>query len=201
MDQPASPSTISRPPQSTLPPQPEKKRSKVSLFLLIGMILLLILILGEVIYLAAGGNLPFSNSESQTPSLDQDLFPALTPTPQSESPSASESAAQNNIQRRSDLNVILNTLVLYRSENQGNLPSGITTETKTISSADADICSALVPYFTAALPTDPLTRHGNIVDCDTFYDTGYTISVSGADHTITATAPLAQLEETIEVSR
>jgi hypothetical protein len=196
MDQAAIPNSLpQQPPQSTPPPLMAKKNSKISLFLLIGMILFILLIIGEVIYLTMSG--------TDLPLLIREEPPKQTQTPlPTKTPSGNDIAGENNTKRKSDIVLILDALSQYQIENQGKLPEGITTETKAISSTGANICSSLVPFSIAALPIDPLTsaERGLVTDCNGAYDTGYDISASETN-TIIITAPNAELGETISVTR
>lgn len=109
----------------------------------------------------------------------------------------------NNTKRRSDVNAILNAVEQYAADHQGSLPKDIATAAAGISSQSggADICSGLVPSYLAALPQDPLKNSGMAVtDCSADYDTGYTIARSN-DNRVTVSAPSAELEETISVTR
>ena len=104
-----------------------------------------------------------------------------------------------NSQRRSGVQTILNAVNQNMIDNQGsfNCTTSLPSSSSTISSAETDICDCLVPEYTAELPVDPQTGHFN--SCDD-YDTGYTISTGEADR-ITVSAPAAELDETISVTR
>ncbi len=113
----------------------------------------------------------------------------------------------NDTKRASDVNAILNAIDQYAADNKGALPSGIDTTVKTIGSgaADADICSALVTKYLAALPVDPLTNNGTPVsNCAQAggYTTNYTVVKSAADNRITVAAPATEIASTpITVTR
>jgi type IV pilus assembly protein PilA len=108
----------------------------------------------------------------------------------------------NNTKRASDVNAILNAVDQYAADNHGTLPTGITTTAQTIANTAADICSAIVPTYIAALPVDPLTNNGTAVaTCSAAYSTNYTIIKSATDNRITVTAPAAELGATITVTR
>lgn len=109
----------------------------------------------------------------------------------------------NNTKRRSDVNAILNAVHQYAADKKGNIdPLGITTALQYIASTGADICSAIVPQYIAALPSDPTTTAGtNTTDCNTAYSTGYRVIKSATDSRITIDAPGAELTETITVTR
>ncbi len=78
-----------------------------------------------------------------------------------------------NSERRSDVTTILNAVYQYSLDNDGNLPSGITTSAKvlgtnisgcdTVCTATAtavgcvDLSSALVPTYVVGIPVDPKT--------------------------------------------
>lgn len=110
----------------------------------------------------------------------------------------------NNTKRSSDVNALLNAIDQYAADNKGALPAGITTTVTDISHAGADICSALVTKYLAALPVDPLTNNGTpVTDCTLVtYDTNYTVVKSAADNRITVAAPATELGITpISVTR
>jgi prepilin-type N-terminal cleavage/methylation domain-containing protein len=108
----------------------------------------------------------------------------------------------NNTKRASDVNAILNAVDQYAADNKGSIPVSITTTSQTISDAAADICSAIVPTYIAALPVDPLTNNGTAIStCSGTYTTGYTIIKSATDNRITVTAPAAELGAVIGVTR
>jgi type IV pilus assembly protein PilA len=116
----------------------------------------------------------------------------------------------NNTQRQSDVNAILNAVNQYMASNAGQIPAGITTTAKTITStagaSNIDLCATLVPNYVADLPIDPTTGTespaGSV--CTTAlatYDTQYTIAVSAAGNRITVAAPDAELSASISVTR
>ncbi len=108
----------------------------------------------------------------------------------------------NNTKRHSDVNALLNAIHQYAADNRGALPTGITTSVQNIKTGGADICSAIVPTYIAALPTDPTTGT-TFTNCSASYDTGYTVvlTASGSGNRITVAAPAAELGQTISVSR
>jgi type IV pilus assembly protein PilA len=117
---------------------------------------------------------------------------------------AKQFSQANNTKRRSDVNAILNAINQYMADNKGVLPTGITTTDQEISDGGADICAALVPEYIAALPVDPQTNGGTPIeegDCGGTYATSYNVEQSASSARITVTAPDAELEETISVTR
>lgn len=121
---------------------------------------------------------------------------------------ARQFAQANNTQRRSDVSAIINAIYQYAADNNGVLPSGMPAagSSAAISSAVGGtgeaFCSALVPLYIAALPVDPVT--GSYTDCTT-YATGYVASASasgtGGTSRATISAPGAELQQTIQVTR
>jgi prepilin-type N-terminal cleavage/methylation domain-containing protein len=116
----------------------------------------------------------------------------------------------NNTQRSSNVNAILNAVNQYSAANSGQLPAGITTTAKTITSTagatNIDLCTVLVPTYLADLPLDPTT--GTEAPADSVctaggatYNTGYTIQSSATGNRITVSAPSAELSATISVTR
>lgn len=115
----------------------------------------------------------------------------------------------NNTQRKADVNAIVNAISQYAAANNGQLPSGIDSTDRTISSAggtgDVDLCTALVPTYIADLPLDPTsgteTPSGSLcTDASAEYSTGYTVTTS-AGNRVTVSAPSAELSEVIGVTR
>ena len=108
----------------------------------------------------------------------------------------------NNTKRRSDVNAILNAVGQFAADHKGVLPTGITTTAQTIGTGAADICSQVVSQYLAALPVDPLTANGTpVTACGAAYTTNYTIVQSATDNRITVTAPAAELNAVITVTR
>jgi type IV pilus assembly protein PilA len=110
----------------------------------------------------------------------------------------------NNTKRASDVNAILNAISQYAADNNGAVPSAITSTATTISSTGVNICAAIVPQYIAALPVDPLTNGGTAITqtgCSGTYTTNYQVSKSATDNRITVSAPAAELSQTISVTR
>jgi type IV pilus assembly protein PilA len=107
-------------------------------------------------------------------------------------------AQANNTQRASDVNAVLNAVHQFMVDSRGVLPAGLVAgdadkpisedgDPATVAETGAAFCTALVPTYIAALPTDP--QDGTVfVDC-TDYATAYTISVSATNNRITVEAP------------
>ena len=104
---------------------------------------------------------------------------------------ARQFAQANDTKRRNDVNSILNAVNQYQADNKGLLPAGITSSSLSIKkTGGADICTALVPTYIAALPVDPLTNSGtSVTDCTLDYITGYKIIQSVANNRVTVSAP------------
>jgi prepilin-type N-terminal cleavage/methylation domain-containing protein len=116
----------------------------------------------------------------------------------------------NNTQRQSDVNAILNAVNQYSAANNGQLPAGITTTAKTLTSTagagNIDLCATLVPTYLADLPIDPTagteSPSGSICTAGgATYNANYTIVVSATGNRITVAAPSAELSATISVTR
>ena len=108
----------------------------------------------------------------------------------------------NNAQRQSNVNAILNAVGQYMVDNQGTIPSAITTTAQNIGSGTgkADICSLIMPTYIAALPGDPTTGSSQSITSCSSYDTHYQIK-KDANNRITVSAPDAQGGATISVIR
>jgi type IV pilus assembly protein PilA len=119
---------------------------------------------------------------------------------------ARQFAQANNTKRRSDVNAILNAVNQYMADNKGSLPAGITTTAQEISNTKANICTALVPQYIAALPADPKVNNGaSVTDCAAVagYVTGYDIVQSAANNRITVSVETGnqELGDAISVTR
>ncbi|MDO8488167.1 MAG: type II secretion system protein [bacterium] len=117
---------------------------------------------------------------------------------------ARQFSQSNNTKRASDVNAILNAVDQFAADNKGKLPTGITTTSQVIGSAAADICADLVTDYLAALPVDPLTGTGAAVtDCAGVggYTTGYFIIKSATNNRVTVSAPDAELNQVISITR
>lgn len=111
----------------------------------------------------------------------------------------------NNTQRESNVNAILNAVGQYIADNKGAIPSAITTTATEIKkTGGVDLCSALVPNYLPALPSDPKSGSAGaqITDCSSSYSTGYKIVKDATTNRITVDASMfAELSATISVSR
>lgn len=118
---------------------------------------------------------------------------------------ARQFAQARDTQRQSDVNAILNAVHQYLAD-EGELPGDdldpdeITTTVANIANTGADICADLVPTYIAELPGDPDST-GPFADCTVAYDTEYTIVRSATDDRVTITAPNAEIETSISVTR
>jgi type IV pilus assembly protein PilA len=112
----------------------------------------------------------------------------------------------NNTQRQSDIKTLLDAVHEYAIDNRGTfpaaIPSGTAVDALTIASgeANADICADLVSDYIAAMPFDPTDADGAYTDCAA-YDTGYTIFQDADSGRITVSAPNAENDATITVTR
>lgn len=108
----------------------------------------------------------------------------------------------NNTRRRSDVTQILNAIGAYAADNKGVLPAGITTTEATITDGvgGANICDDIMPDYIPALPEDPQLGSGGSFTVCTGYNTGYTV-VKDANNRVTVTAPDAENDETITITR
>jgi type IV pilus assembly protein PilA len=115
----------------------------------------------------------------------------------------------NNTARKADVNAILNAIGSYAAANDGQLPAGITSTAKPITSAggvgDIDLCTTLVPNYIADMPLDPTTGtespDGSVCsEASAEYSTGYTVK-SSAGNRVTVSAPAAESGETINITR
>ncbi len=116
-------------------------------------------------------------------------------------------------QRNSDVNAILNAIHQYMADNNGDPATlGIDTTVRTITDSGAantvDLCATdlLVPTYIADLPIDPQTgtetpSGSTCTDVGADYNTGYMVVSSATDSRITVSAPDAEIEAEISVTR
>lgn len=129
------------------------------------------------------------------------IIPSIAaPSPNKNPNSLPAFAEANNLLRSSNVNQILDAVLQFKKTN-GRLPAGINITEKSISSTVADLCSDLIPNYSAFLPSDPESNEqgSGIKNCSS-YDTGYTI-VLNTDGSITVKAPKAQLGKRIEATK
>ncbi|MCA9388198.1 type II secretion system protein [Candidatus Berkelbacteria bacterium] len=108
-------------------------------------------------------------------------------------------AETRNAQRRVDVNTILNAVYQYAIDNNGSIPSGITT-TQTEICVTGGTCTGLVDLsvltasstYLVSIPEDPTGSSTN--------GAGYEI-VSTANNRVTVVAPDAEQSATISVTR
>jgi len=110
---------------------------------------------------------------------------------------AKQFSETNDVRRKNDVLAILNAVQQYAIDHNGDLPSGIGSSARTLSSGDLDICDSIVTRYIATLPFDP--EGGHFDDCND-YDTKYRI-YKGDDNRLTVEAPNAQGDEDIKVTR
>lgn len=106
-------------------------------------------------------------------------------------------AQARNTQRWSNVNTILNAVSQNMTENKGNwtctgYPSLPATSTE-IGTAGANIESCIVPTYVSTMPMDPTGG--------TASSTKYFISYASSTRRVTVSAPTAELNEVITVSR
>lgn len=68
---------------------------------------------------------------------------------------ARQFASARDTQRRADLYSITNAVYQYATENNGNLPSVITTNPTHVGTGGVDLSGDLVPTYIAQIPFDP----------------------------------------------
>jgi type IV pilus assembly protein PilA len=110
-----------------------------------------------------------------------------------------------NSQRQADVTTILNGVYQYSLDNNGSLPTGITTTSTEICATGASSCTGLVDLSTVtangkylvSIPKDPQCGTGTVCAAN---GTGYKVS-KDANGRITVTAPSAEQSKTISVTR
>lgn len=109
---------------------------------------------------------------------------------------ARQFAQANNAKRTADVNAILNAITQLKVDSRGVLPTGVAIPASStlLSSADtglAALCSAVVPAYIAALPTDPTATDAVFNSCADF-DTGYNVLQDADSGRVTVQAPEAE---------
>ncbi len=107
-----------------------------------------------------------------------------------------------NRARTNDVNILLNAIHQYATDNNGNLPPQITTKTQNISSIGADLCPMLITggKYLSAIPQDPNFNNGAPIVACTTYDTHYMV-IRNTDGLVTVSAPSEEDGVVISVSR
>ncbi len=109
-------------------------------------------------------------------------------------------ADTRNSNRKADVNTIVNAVYQYSVDNQGNLPSGVTTTATDICATGAASCTGMVDLtvltangkYLVAIPKDPKTGDAT--------DTHYQV-VKDANGRVTVSAPDAENGASISVTR
>ncbi len=112
-------------------------------------------------------------------------------------------ARGRNGARISHLHTIANAIWQNKSDNRGifNCGSIPTSTTKmAVGAGNYDIAPCLVPAYLPNMPYDPNTA-GAHFSSTTDYDTGYNIILNASTSRITISAPNAELNEIISVTR
>lgn len=94
-------------------------------------------------------------------------------------------------QRRSDLYAVTNAVYQYAVENNGNIPSSITSTPTDIGTAGLNLATDLVPTYIADIPVDPL--NGSAAT------TTYVLFTTGSGRIVASAT--GELVTTITVSR
>lgn len=118
---------------------------------------------------------------------------------------ARQFAQARDTQRWSNVNTILNAVGQRMADNKGlfqtNCAAGVVPATSTkMSSADYDIAPCIIPTYISTMPFDP-SATGAHYTSNTDYDAGYYIVRDATTGRVTVSAPTAEIETAIGVSR
>lgn len=118
---------------------------------------------------------------------------------------ARQFAQARNTQRQSNTTTVLNAIGQNMADNKGifTCAAGIlpTTATKMASGAgNYDVAGCISPIYVANVPFDP-SATGARYTSNSDYDTGYFVSVSSSTSRVTVSAPSAELNVVISVTR
>jgi prepilin-type N-terminal cleavage/methylation domain-containing protein len=115
---------------------------------------------------------------------------------------ARQFAQARNSQRMSNIQAILNAIGQNMADNRGifSCSSGTIPTTPTLmkSTGGYDIRPCLVPTYLPELPVDP---SGGLINNATDYNTGYTVAQDSLTKRFLVSAPSAELDQTISLSR
>ena len=103
----------------------------------------------------------------------------------------------NNFKRRTDLTHLYTAIQTYSKEHDNQLPPGINTTMKKISTRQLNLCPLFLPAYLPKLPSDPQIN-SSITDCSTPYNTGYEVGIDSVGHLVLK-APLATTTTPITV--
>ena len=113
---------------------------------------------------------------------------------------------RRNAERQLDIAMIAQVLGTYKQKT-GHLPADITTSPKGIGSGDgqANLCATLVPQYMTDIPFDPVAGTADSEQpCNVNgqqYDSGYAVFVNTNKTAVTVTAPNAEDNQTISVTK
>ena len=118
---------------------------------------------------------------------------------------ARQFAQARNTQRWSNVNTILNSIGQRMADNQGLFETGCTagvipTSATAMSTSSYDIATCVVPTYISTMPFDP-SDSAAYYTSNTDYGTGYNVVRNATTGRITVSAPSAELEEVIAVTR
>ena len=118
---------------------------------------------------------------------------------------ARQFAQARNSQRVSNVNAILNAIGQRMADNRGVFETGCAAgpapaASENIASGDYDIGPCLVPIYLAQMPFDPNAEGAHFTSL-TDYDTKYSVERDAATSRIKVSAPAAELNEIINVTR
>jgi prepilin-type N-terminal cleavage/methylation domain-containing protein len=112
-------------------------------------------------------------------------------------------ARSRNVQRQSDINLLLNAVGQNITDNRGTFTcssGAIPTSSTKMATSAYNIAPCLAPAYLDKLPYDPNAAGAHYAST-TDYDTGYFISQSATTNRVTISAPSAELGQTISITR
>lgn len=118
------------------------------------------------------------------------------------SPFTDTSAEVRDVQRRSDLEVLIIALLHYMQDTE-QIPPQLSLEFQDVASGKLDLCPLIIPKQLGCMPFDPLIPKETscMNSCNRMYDTGYQISFDAQNRLFRGRAPKAETKNELVVEK